>query len=171
MASWVESTSYVAGDPARVAVLIAVVQAGTALDDNALTQATGILHQQFAGHPLETAVLLKHVHDLANRGLLVRDGSGFRWTLSPLGELVVRQWTSGAYDPPGAEPLSHEEVRAWRDRAVAQLEADARLAEQAEVAIEELAAGSALRLAELRVLNRVIAEDVLPSWLAGLRQE
>lgn len=171
MASWVENTGYVAGEPARLALLIALAQSAWPLDDAALTQSAGMLHQQITGHPLETAVLMAHIHDLAGRGLLERDAAGFRWQVTALGELVVRQWVSGAYDPPGDAPLDLDEVRAWRDRVLEQLESDAALAEQAEVSIDELAAGSALRLSELRVLNRVIAEERLPNWLERLRQE
>jgi hypothetical protein len=171
MASWVENTGYVASEPARVAVLIALAQSQWPLDDTALTQSAGMLHQQIAGYPLETAVLLAHIQDLAGRALVERDSTGFRWAVTPLGELVVRQWASGAFDPPGDEPLRHDEVREWRDRLVEQLDHDAALAEQAEVSIEELAAGSALRLSELRVLNRVIADERMPEWLERLREE
>lgn len=170
MASWVENTAYVAGDPARVALLIALAQSGVPLDDGMLTQSAGLLHQQLVGYPLETAVLMAHIRDLSGRGLLARDASGFRWETTALGELVVRQWASGAYDPPGDEPLEQDEIRDWRDRLLTLLEEDAVLAEQAEVSLEELAAGSALRVSELRVLNRIIADDRLPSWLEALRQ-
>jgi hypothetical protein len=170
MASWVENTGYVAGESARVAVVIALAQSQWALDDASLTQAAGQLHQQIAGFPLETAVLLAHVHDLAGRNLLERDPTGFRWRLTPLGQLVTGQWASGAYDPPGVDPLSQDDVRDWRDRVLVQLDADAELAERAEVSIEELAAGSALRLSELRVMNRVLGEDILPNWITRLGQ-
>lgn len=171
MTSWVEHTGYVAGNPGRVAVLIALAQSPWPVDDAGLTQAAGLLHQQIAGFPVETAVILAHIHDLSGRGLLERDPSGFRWRMTALGQLVVRQWASAAYDPPGDAPLGADEVRAWRDRMLEQLEADAELASQAGVSTEELAAGSALRLAELRVLNRVVGEDRLPSWIESLRRQ
>jgi len=170
MVSWMEAVAYAAGDPARVAVLIALAQSEWALDDAALTQSSGLLHQQITGQPLETAIFMKHIQDLAAQGLLERDGTGFRWRMTPLGQLVSRQWVSSAFDPPGESALSHDEVRAWRDRIIGQLEDDALLADEAGIPIDELAAGSALRLSELRVLNRVIADDRLPQWLDDLRQ-
>jgi hypothetical protein len=165
MTSWVETAAYVASDPARVAVLVAMTQAEQPLDELALAQVAGLLYQRITGQPLETAVMLKHITDLAGSSLLERNSSGFRWQLTALGTLVGRQWASGAVEPPGNAPLSTAETRAWRDRLVSQLEDDASLAERAGIAVEELLAGQAARLAELRVLNRVLGDEALPGWL------
>jgi hypothetical protein len=165
MTSWMETAAYVAGDPARVAVLVALAQADQSLDELSLAQVAGLLYQRIAGQPLETAVILKHIGDLTGSSLLERDSSGFRWQLTALGTLVGRQWAPGAVEPPGGAPLSTAETRAWRDRLISQLEDDASLAERAGIAVEELLAGQAARLAELRVLNRVLGEETLPGWL------
>ncbi len=165
MASWVESTGFVAQEPARLAVLVALAQSGEAIDDASLSQSAGLIHQQFVGHPLETAVLMAKIRELADRSLLERDETGFRWRMTARGELVVGQWVSSAFDPPGDEPLGPDDIRAWRDRLLDNLEHSAELAERAEVSFEELAAGCALRLAELRVLNRISGDIQTPSWL------
>ena len=171
MTSWMETSAWVAGEPARVAVLVGMAQADRPLDEMSLAQMAGLLYQRIAGQPLETAVMLKHITDLAGGGLLARDESGFRWRLTALGTLVGRQWAPGAVEPPGDAPLAAGEIRGWRDRLVAQLEEDANLAGEAGIAREELLAGQAARLAELRVLNRVLGEDTLPGWLRAMAED
>jgi hypothetical protein len=168
MSGWIETTHYAASEPGRVAVLVALAQAERAVDEMGLAQMAGLLYQRIVGQPIETAVMLKHVSDLAGQGLLERDQSGFRWQLTALGTLVSRPWASGAVEPPGTHPLEPSEVRAWRDRLVRQLEEDHALAAQAGLSAEELLAGLSTRLAELRVLNRVLGEETLPAWLAGM---
>jgi hypothetical protein len=165
MVSWIESTSFVAADPVRTAVVISASQGGQAMDEVSLTQVAGMLVQRMTGKPVETAVVLKSVHDLAAHGLLKHDDSGFRWTMTPLGMLVSRPMTPDQVEPEGSDPLSTEEIRAWRDRILAQLEEDAKLVDQAGVPRDELMAAQGGRLTELRVLNRVLAEQELPGWL------
>jgi len=165
MASWMESVGYIASEPARVAVMVALAQSERPLEEMSIAQMAGLLHQRITGTPLETAVLMRHIRDLAERDLLERDESGFRWQMTPLGILVSRQWASGTLEPDGMAPLSDSEVRAWRDRLISQMEDDAGLADAAEIEREELLAGQGPRLAELRVLNRILGEDTLPAWL------
>ena len=167
--SWMETTSYVAENPARAAILISLSQAGRAMDENTLSQMAGMLHQQVAGHPVETALLLKHIHDLGEKGVLVRDDSGFRWEMTPLGALISRQWAPGSAEPPGTAPLEIAQVRTWRDRMIELLEFDADLADQASLSREELLAAQSNQLAELRVLNRVLGEERFPAWLGQWR--
>jgi hypothetical protein len=90
--------------------------------------------------------------------------------MTPLGVLVSRQWASGSLEPPGSAPLQPDEVRAWRNRLIGQMEEDAGLADEASIAREELLAGQGPRLAELRVLNRVLGEDNLPTWLREMAE-
>jgi hypothetical protein len=160
-----ESVGYIASEPARVAVMVALAQSQRPLEEMSIAQVAGLLHQRITGTPLETAVLMRHIRELAERDLLERDESGFRWQMTPLGILVSRQWASGTLEPEGMAPLSDSEVRAWRDRLIAQMEEDANLADRAEIEREELLAGQGPRLAELRVLNRILGEDNLPAWL------
>ena len=167
--SWMETTSYVAENPARAAILISLAQAGRALDEGALSQMAGMLHQQVAGHPVETAMLLRHINDLGEKGVLKRDDSGFRWEMTPLGALISRQWAPGSAEPPGTDALEMSQVRTWRDRMIELLEYDAGLANEAGLAREELLAAQSNQLAELRVLNRVLGEDRFPSWLSEWR--
>ena len=165
MASWMESVGYIASEPARVAVMVALAQSERPLEEMSIAQVAGLLHQRITGTPLETAVLMRHIRELAERDLLERDETGFRWQMTPLGTLVSRQWASGTLEPDGVAPLQPTEIRAWRDRLIAQMEEDASLADDAEIEREELLAGQGPRLAELRVLNRVLGEDTLPGWL------
>jgi hypothetical protein len=171
MASWMETAASVASDPGRVAVIIGLAQAEQALDEVTLSQMAGMLVQRIAGQPVETAIVLKHINDMAAEGLLERDDSGFRWQLTALGTLVSRQWAPGNIDPPGNNSLHPAEIRAWRDRMLAQLEDDGKLADQAGIEREELLAVQGGRLTELRVLNRVLGEEALPGWLWKLAQE
>jgi hypothetical protein len=164
---WMETAGYAASDPGRVAVIVVLAQVGQALDEMTLAQQAGLIYQNIVGQPLETAALIHHIRDLEGRGVTTRDASGFRWTLTPLGQLVSRPWASGV-EPTGSEPLDAAGIRARRDRIVAQLDADAQLAEQANIAPEELIAGLSVRLAELRVLNRILADEALPNWLREL---
>jgi len=165
MASWVEKASYAAADPGRVSVLVAIAQAEQAIDELTLANAAGMLYQRITGQAVETARILAYITDLASHDLLRRDATGFRWELTPLGTLVSRQWAPGAVEPLGTDALETAEVRAWRDRLIAQLDNDAALADEAGIGMEELLAGQGGRLAELRVLNRVLGEDELPGWL------
>jgi hypothetical protein len=162
---WIEKIAFVAGTPARVAVLVGLVQSGQATDELSLAQMAGLLLQQMGGQPLETAVLLAHITDLAGQGLLERDPSGFRWRLTDTGRLVIRQLMPVDSDPPGSDPLDAEDIRAWRDRLLTQLEEEAGIASQAGYSTRDLLPGQATRLAELRVLNRILAEEKFPSWL------
>jgi hypothetical protein len=171
MVSWIETVGFIASDPGKVAVIITLAQSDRPLEELAIAQTAGMLHQRITGQPVETAVLLKHTRDLSERGLIERDESGFRWRMTPLGTLVSRQWATGALEPPGAAPLATDEVRGWRDRLVAQMEEDAALGEQAGIAPEELLPGQGPRLAELRVLNRVLGEERLPAWLRALAEQ
>ena len=43
--SWMETTSYVAENPARAAILISLAQSGRAMDEGALSQMAGMLHR------------------------------------------------------------------------------------------------------------------------------
>ena len=167
---WMESAAFAASEPGRVAVVVVLAEAGQPLDEMTLAQQAGLVYQNFMGQPVETAVLIRHVRDLEGRAIVARDPSGFRWELTPLGQLISRPWASGATEPPGAEPLDMDGVRAWRDRIVTQLEQDARLAEQAGIAHEELIAGLSTRLGELRVLNRILADEALPEWLRAMAE-
>lgn len=168
--SWMETTSYVAENPARAAILITLAQVGQTMDEGSLAQMAGMLHQQVAGHPIETALIFKHINDLSEKGLLVRDSSGFRWEMSPLGALVSRQWAPGSAEPPGSEPLDMGSIRTWRDRMIELLDFDYGLAEEAGITREELLAAQSNRLSELRVLNRILGEDKFPRWLADWRE-
>ena len=170
MGSWMETTSYVAENPARAAILITLAQVGQTMDEGSLSQMAGMLHQQVAGHPIETALILKHINDLSEKGLLVRDDSGFRWEMTPMGALVSRQWAPGTAEPPGSEPLETGSIRTWRDRMIELLDFDHGLSEQAGLSREELLAAQSNRLAELRVLNRILGEDVYPRWLSEWRE-
>jgi hypothetical protein len=170
MASWMESVGYIGSEPARVAVMVALAQADRPLEEMSIAQIAGLLHQRITGAPLETAVLLRHIRELSDRNLLERDESGFRWQMTALGTLVSRQWASGTLEPEGTAPLGEADIRAWRDRLIAQMEDDAQLAEDAEIEREELLAGQGPRLAELRVLNRILGDDSLPGWLREMAQ-
>lgn len=169
MGSWMETTSYVAEEPARAAILIALAQSGQTLDEVSLAQLSGMLHQQVAGYPIETALILKHIKDLADKGLLKRDESGFRWDMTALGALVSRQWAPGTAEPPGVEPLEADQIRAWRERMVQLLDFDATLADEAGIGREELLAAQSSRLSELRVLNRILGDESFPQWLDDWR--
>lgn len=170
MASWVEKASYAAADPGRVSVLVAIAQAGEAgaIDELTLANGAGMLYQRITGQAVETARILSYITDLAANDLLRRDASGFRWELTPLGTLVSRQWAASEIEPPGNDPLETGDIRAWRDRLVAQMDDDAGLAEEAGIALDELLAGQGARLAELRVLNRILGEAELPGWLRAM---
>jgi hypothetical protein len=170
MGSWMETTSYVAENPARAAILITLAQAGQTVDEGSLAQMAGMLHQQVAGHPIETALILKHIHDLHEKGLLVRDDSGFRWEMTPLGALVSRQWAPGTAEPPGNDPLDMNQIATWRDRMIQFLDFDSGLADEAGLSREELLAAQSNRLSELRVLNRILGEEKYPEWLADWRE-
>lgn len=169
MGSWMETTSYVAEEPARAAVLIALAQSGQTLDEGMLSQMAGMLHQQVAGQPIETAIILKHINDLSEKGLLKRDDSGYRWDMTALGALVSRQWAPGTAEPSGNAPLSMDEVRSWRDRMIQLLDFDSGLADEAGIGREELLAAQSSRLSELRVLNRVLGDETYPNWLEEWR--
>lgn len=173
MASWIEKASYAAVDPGRVAVLVAIAQAEqlAAIDELTLANAAGMLYQRITGQPVETARILAFISDLAANELLRRDASGFRWELTPLGTLVSRQWTTSAVEPPGTEALGTPAVRQWRDRLISQMDDDAALATEAGIGMDELLAGQGARLAELRVLNRVLGEEELPGWLRTMAGE
>ncbi len=168
MASWVETASFIASSPVRVGVMIALAQTGQALDEITLAQTAGLLHQRITGQPIETAIVISQISELARQGAIARDDSGFRWQLTALGTLVSRQWAVAGLEPEGDAPLDHDEVRAWRDALLDQLEEDATLAEEAGISTEELLAGQTSMLAELRVLNRVIGDERLPEWIAAL---
>jgi hypothetical protein len=171
MASWMDTASYVAEDPVRVAVVIGLAQADQAMDELSLAQMVGILVQRIAGQAVETAVIVKHITDLASHALLERDESGFRWQLTPLGTLVSRQWAPGTVEPPGDAPLQPADIRAWRDRMLAQLDGDGQLADRAGIAREEMLVVQGARLTELRVLNRILAEDKVPAWLQSMVEQ
>ncbi len=168
MASWVETASFIASSPVRVGVMIALAQTGQALDEITLAQTAGLLHQRITGQPIETAIVISQISELSRQGAIARDDSGFRWQLTALGTLVSRQWAVAGLEPEGDAPLDHDEVRAWRDALLDQLEEDATLAEEAGISTEELLAGQTSMLAELRVLNRVIGDERLPEWIAAL---
>lgn len=168
MASWVETASFIASNPVRVGVMIALAQTGDTLDEITLAQTAGLLHQRITGQPIETAIVISQISELSRQGAIARDDSGFRWQLSALGTLVSRQWAVAGLEPDGDAPLGQAEVRAWRDALVDQLEGDAALAEEADISTEELLAGQTSLLAELRVLNRVLADERLPEWIAAL---
>ena len=170
MGSWMETTSYVAEEPARAAILITLAQVGRTMDEGTLAQMAGMLHQQVAGYPIETALVLKHVHDLHEKGLLKRDESGFRWEMTALGALVSRQWAPGTAEPMGVDPLDKDEIRAWRDRMIKLLDFDSTLADEAGISREELLAAQSNRLSELRVLNRILGDETLPAWLEEWRK-
>jgi hypothetical protein len=169
MGSWMETTSYVAEEPARAAVLIALAQSGQTLDEVSLAQFAGMLHQQVAGYPIETAVILKHVKDLADKGLLKHDESGLRWDMTALGALVSRQWAPGTAEPLGTDSLDTDEIYGWRERMVKLLDFDATLADEAGIGREELLAAQSSRLSELRVLNRILGDETFPQWLDDWR--
>lgn len=169
--SWMEMTSYVAESPGRASVLIALAQSGRAMDEGTLAQMAGILHQQVAGHPVETALLIRDIVQLGEKGLLQRDESGFRWEMTAFGALVSRHWAPASAEPDGFGPLEQDQVRAWRDGLIEILEFDAGLAEQIELGKEELLAAQSNQLAELRVLNRILGEDVFPAWLSTWRDQ
>lgn len=169
--SWMETTTYVAESPARVALLITLAQTGRALDESTLAQMAGILHQQVAGHPVETALLVRHIIELGEKGLLQRDSSGFRWELTPIGSLVSRQWAPPSAAPGGNLPLEQHQIRSWRDLLIELLEFDAGLADEVGLGREELLAIQSNQLSELRVLNRILADERLPSWLESLREQ
>lgn len=170
MASWMESTSFVAADPVRVAVVVATAQGGQAVDEVSLAQVAGMFVQRMTGTPVETAVVLKAIRDLSAHGLMKHDESGFRWILTPLGTLVSRPLAPADIEPASTEPLTTDEIRGWRDRMLEQLEEDAKLVDAAGVPREELLAVQGARLTELRVLNRVLAEQELPGWLWAIAQ-
>lgn len=170
MGTWVETMNYVAGDPARPAILIALAQTGTPLDETHLATSAGYLYQHLSGQAIETAVMIKHVRDLSNQGLLERDEGGLRWQLTPLGTLVSRQWAPADVEPEGSDPLSADEIRTWRDNLCEVMEQDAGLADTAGIANEELVAVQSGRLSELRILNRILGEAKLPEWLSRLQQ-
>jgi hypothetical protein len=168
MASWVETASFIASSPVRVGVMIALAQSGQTLDEITLAQTAGLLHQHITGQPIETAIVISLISELSRHGAIARDDSGFRWQLTAIGTLVSRQWAIASLEPEGDAPLDHDEVRAWRDALIAQLEEDSDLAEEADISPEELLAGQTSRLSELRVLNRVIGDERLPEWISAL---
>ena len=170
MASWVETAGFIASSPVRVSVMIALAQTERALDEITLAQTGGLLHRRITGQPVETAIVISQISELAKHGAIERDDSGFRWALTALGTLVSRQWAVAGREPEGEDPLNTDQIRAWRNSLVAQLEADAALADEADISVEELLAGQSSMLAELRVLNRVLGENELPDWIAALAQ-
>lgn len=169
--SWTETIGFIAGDPARVAIVVAIAQNARPIEEVVLAQHGSLLYQRIAGRPVETAVLLKHIRDLAEIGVIQRDESGFRWQFTALGQLASRQWAGASLEPAGDEPLTSDEVLAWRDRLIDDMQTDAAMAESAGLSVEELLAGQAQRLAELRVLNRVLGSDALPAWLRQMAPE
>lgn len=168
--TWMETTTHVAENPARVALLITLAQAGRALDESTLAQMASILHQQVAGHPIETALLVRHIIELGEKGLLQRDSSGFRWEMTAIGSLVSRQWAPPSAEPGGTQPLEQHQIRSWRDLLIELLDFDAGLADEVGLGREELLAIQSNQLSELRVLNRILADERLPGWLEELRQ-
>lgn len=168
--SWMETMNYIASEPGRPLILIVLAQNnGASLDEMNLATSAGMLHQQVTGHVVETAIMVKHIIDLSNEGYIERDEGGFKWRMTPLGTLVSRQWVPGEIEPEGTEPLSPDEIRAWRDRVLKMMEFDAELAEQAQVPPEELLLTQSRRLYELHILNRVLGDQEIPDWLREMR--
>jgi hypothetical protein len=163
--AWLTVLRDVTSEPGRVAVLLALIQSGSPLDDMSLASSAGLVHQQLTGEPVEALAMMRHVTVLSEDQLVERDASGFKWQLTPRGTLVSRQWAAVSVTPGGTEPLATEQVRRWRDDLVQVLEDDARLVEQAGVPIEVLVSINSVRLTELQTLNRVLGEVVFPSWL------
>lgn len=170
--SWMEVMSYIAAEPARPAILIVLAQNnGAPLDEYNLASRAALLHQSLAGQPVEMAVMVKHIIDLGEQGFIERAEDGYRWQMTPLGVLTSRQWVPGEIEPESNEPLSHDEVRAWRDRILQFMDHDVELAEQAGIPREEWLMTQSRRLTELVVLNKVLGEQEIPNWLRQMREE
>lgn len=170
--SWMETMSYVAAEPARPAILIVLAQNdGAPLDEVNLATSAGFLHQSLTGQAVETAVMVKHITDLGKEGFIERSEDGYRWQMTALGKLTSRQWVPGEIEPASEGQLSHDEVRAWRDRILQDMDHDVELAQQAGIPREEWMMTQSRRLTELMVLNRVLGEQELPAWMRQLQDE
>jgi hypothetical protein len=165
-----ETMAWFTASPFRPLVLIVLAQNnGAPLDEMNLAGRAGLLHQQMTGQAVETAVLIKEIIDLEQQGYIQRAADGFRWEMTDLGVLVSRQWVAGDIEPRGSGALDQGEVRGWRDRVIAVMEHDAELAERAGIERDEWLMTQSQRLVEMHVLNRVLGEERMPSWLQKMR--
>lgn len=168
---WMESMAWFAESPFRPLVLIALAQSnGAPVDEISLASQAGLLHQQVAGQPVETAVMIKQIIDLEERGYIQRASDGFRWEMTDLGMLISRQWAGLDIEPRTVGALDQDDVRAWRDRVITVMEHEAELAERAGIERDEWVMTQSQRLVEMHVLNRVLGEQRMPNWLQELRE-
>lgn len=154
--------------------LIAIVLAqndGEPMDELNLAGRAAIMNQQMTGEVIETAVVVKHIMDLAEKGFLERAPDGFRWQLTDLGLLVSRQWAPGNVEPAEQGPLDHDAVRGWRNRVIEMMDSDAELAKKVGIDQQEWMMTQSQRMVELHVLNRILGEDALPNWLVRMRSD
>jgi len=169
---WMETMAWFSESQYRPLVLIVLAQAnGAPMDELALASQAGLLHQQVTGRPVETAIMIKQIVDLEERGYIRRASDGFRWEMTELGTLVSRQWAGLDIEPRTEGPLDHDEVRAWRDRVIEVMEHEAGLAEQAGISRDEWVLTQSQRLVEMHVLNRVLGEQRMPKWLVEMREQ
>lgn len=164
---WTEIMTWITSNPYRPLVLIVLAQEqDSPVDEFNIARQVGAINQQMSGQVVETAVIVKEVRELQEAGYIELADDNFRWTLTDLGRLVSRQWVPGDVEPEGPGPLDTETIQGWRDRVISLLERDAETARAADIEQNEWAMTQTSRLVEMHVLNRVLGEDRVPSWLA-----
>lgn len=165
-----EIMGWFTSNPYRPLVLIVLAQNnGEPLDEMNIASRAGLMNQHMTGEVVETAVMIKQINDLEERGFIERANDGFRWVMTDLGVLVSRQWVPGDIEPREDGPLSEQATRAWRDRVITFMDHDAKLAETAGLDQGEWLMTQSQRLVEMHVLNRVLGEEKMPEWLANMR--
>ncbi|CAN5491610.1 hypothetical protein BH23CHL2_BH23CHL2_00770 [soil metagenome] len=166
---WTEIMTWITSNPYRPLVLIVLAQEqDSPVDEFNIARQVGMINQQMSGKVVETAVIVKEIRDLREAGYVELAGDNFRWRLTELGSLVSRQWVPGDVEPEGSGPFDTETIQGWRDRVVLLLERDAETARAADIEQNEWAMTQTPRLVEMHVLNRVLGEDRVPSWLSRM---
>lgn len=161
-----EIMSWITESPFRPLVLIVLAQEhDTPVDEFNIARQVGMIHQQMSGETVETAVIVKQVRDLEREGYVELAQDGFKWQLTDLGLIVSRQWAPGNYEPEEEGPLGFNAIRVWRDRIVAAIDADVRIAREAGIDGSEWLMTQSQRLVEMHVLNRVLGEQKAPDSL------
>jgi hypothetical protein len=161
-----EIMTWITESPFRPLVLIVLAQEhDRPVDEFNIARQVGMIHQQMSGEPVETAVIVKQVRDLEREGYVELAQDGFKWQLTDLGLIVGRQWAPGNYEPDDAGPLGFDAIRAWRDRIIAAIDVEVRMARDAGIDASEWLMTQSQRLVEMHVLNRVLGEEKTPESL------
>ncbi len=165
-----EIMGWFTSSPYRPLVLIVLAQNnGDPLDEMNLASRAGLMNQHMTGEAVETAIMINQINELESQNFIERSDDGFRWVMTNLGVLVSRQWVPGDIEPREEGPLEQSAVRSWRDRVLAFMDHDAKLAESAGIEQGEWLMTQSQRLVEMHVLNRVLGEEKMPEWLATMR--